>query len=170
MCPPILDTPSHSPSPSHPSGFECPVSCIELGLVIYFTYSNIHVSLLLSARVFSRVLVPFCIHTSNVWVIQSLQPRQHLMLSLIFFWLHCTGYGILVPWTGIEPVLLTLEAQSVNHWTDREVPIIFYFSHSDRCVVMSHWFKFSLLSWLRMLNTFSCHLYILFSEISLVKR
>ena len=37
------------PSPSHPSGlsqctsFECPLSCIELGLVIYFTYSNIHV-------------------------------------------------------------------------------------------------------------------------------
>ena len=91
------------------------------------------------------------------------------MLSLIFFWLHCTGYGILVPWTGIEPVPLTLEAQSVNHWADREVPVIFYFNHSDRCVVMSHWFKFSLLSWLRMLNTFSCHLYILFSEISLIK-
>ena len=34
-------------SPSHPSGlsqctsFECPVSCIELRLVIYFTYGNI---------------------------------------------------------------------------------------------------------------------------------
>ena len=33
-------------SPSHPSGlsqctsFECPVSCIKLGLVIYFTYGN----------------------------------------------------------------------------------------------------------------------------------
>ena len=40
------------PSPSHPSGFsqctgfECPVSCFELGLVIYFTYGNIHVSVL----------------------------------------------------------------------------------------------------------------------------
>ena len=36
------------PSPSHPSGlsqctsFECPASCIQLGLVIYFTYGNIH--------------------------------------------------------------------------------------------------------------------------------
>ena len=42
------------PSPSHPSGlsqwsgFECPVSCIELGLVIYFTYGNTHVSMLFS--------------------------------------------------------------------------------------------------------------------------
>ena len=46
-------------SPSHPSGlsqctgFECPVSCIELGLVIYFTYGNIHVSVL-----FSQIIPP----------------------------------------------------------------------------------------------------------------
>ena len=46
----------HSHLPSHPipldfpsaPGFECPASCIELGLVIYFTYSNIHVSMLFS--------------------------------------------------------------------------------------------------------------------------
>ena len=50
MCPPSRTT----PSPSHPSGlsqctsFECPVSCIELGLVIPFTYGNIHVSMLFS--------------------------------------------------------------------------------------------------------------------------
>ena len=41
-------------SPSHPSGlsqctsFECPVSCIKPALVIYFTYGNTHVSMLLS--------------------------------------------------------------------------------------------------------------------------
>ena len=50
-------TPSWTPLPpaslSHPSGLsqctglECPVSCIEIGLVIYFTYGNIHVSMLL---------------------------------------------------------------------------------------------------------------------------
>ena len=46
------------PSPSHPSGlsqctnFECPVSCIELVLVICFIiYGNIHVSMLLSQSV-----------------------------------------------------------------------------------------------------------------------
>ena len=47
------------PSTSHPSGlsqctsFECPVSCIELELVIYFTYGNIHVSIL-----FSQIIPP----------------------------------------------------------------------------------------------------------------
>ena len=40
------------PSSSHPSGLsqfislKCPVSCIELGLVIYFIYGNIHISML----------------------------------------------------------------------------------------------------------------------------
>ena len=39
-------------SPSHPSdlsqsiSFECPVSCIKLGQVIYFAYGNIHDSIL----------------------------------------------------------------------------------------------------------------------------
>ena len=46
--------PLSPPSPSHPSGSsqctspEHPASCIEPGLVIYFTYDNIHVSMLLS--------------------------------------------------------------------------------------------------------------------------
>ena len=35
------------------SGFECPASCIKLGLVIYFTYGNIHVSML-----FSQIILP----------------------------------------------------------------------------------------------------------------
>ena len=47
------------PSASHPSGSsqctspEHPVSCIEPGLVIYFTYGNIHVSML-----FSQIIPP----------------------------------------------------------------------------------------------------------------
>ena len=51
MCPPSW-TPIPPPSPSHPSGSsqctspEHPVSCIEPGLAIYFTYGNIHVSML----------------------------------------------------------------------------------------------------------------------------
>ena len=50
MCSPSL-TPLPSPSPPHPSGssqctsLEHPVSCIELRLVIHFTYDNIHVSM-----------------------------------------------------------------------------------------------------------------------------
>ena len=47
------------PSPSHPLGSsqgtspEHPVSCIEPGLAIYFTYDNIHVSML-----FSQIIPP----------------------------------------------------------------------------------------------------------------
>ena len=52
-------TPLPSPSPYHPSGssqctgFEGPVSCIKLELVIYFTYDNIHISML-----FSQIIPP----------------------------------------------------------------------------------------------------------------
>ena len=55
---PILN-PLPPPSPSHPSGSsqctspEHPVSCIESGLAICFTYDNIHVSML-----FSQIIPP----------------------------------------------------------------------------------------------------------------
>ena len=58
MCRPILN-PNPLPSPSHSSGLsqctdlECPVSCIKLGLLIYFTYGNIQVSML-----FSQIIPP----------------------------------------------------------------------------------------------------------------
>ena len=58
MCRPFPN-PLPPSSPPHPSGlsqctdFECTVSCIKLGLVIYFTYSNIHVSML-----FSQIIQP----------------------------------------------------------------------------------------------------------------
>ena len=58
ICPPSR-TPLPPPSPFHPSGlsqctsFECPVLYNELGLVLYFTYDNIHVSLL-----FSQIFTP----------------------------------------------------------------------------------------------------------------
>ena len=59
ICPPILN-PHPSLSPHHPSGlsqstgFECPASYIKLTLVIYFTYGNMHVSML-----FSPIILPF---------------------------------------------------------------------------------------------------------------
>ena len=61
---------SPPPSSSHPSelsqctGFECPVSCIELELVIYFTYGNMHVSLLFSqTKFFSQIKsIFFCLY------------------------------------------------------------------------------------------------------------
>ena len=36
--------------------------------------------------------------------------------------------GLLVPQPGIEPMLLELEAQSLNYWTAREVPVGFSFT------------------------------------------
>ena len=47
-------TPLQPPSPPYPSGLPqsmglgCPASCIELALVIYFTYGNVHVSMTFS--------------------------------------------------------------------------------------------------------------------------
>ena len=38
-----------------------------------------------------------------------------------FFFFCYTAYGIFVPQPGIEPTSLVLEAQSLNHWTAREV-------------------------------------------------
>ena len=45
--------PIPSPGLSQCTGFECPFSCIKLGLVIYFTYGNINVSVL-----FSQIIPP----------------------------------------------------------------------------------------------------------------
>ena len=44
-----------------------------------------------------------------------------------FFWPHCTTCGVLVPPSGIEPLPPALEAQSLNHWTVREVPVFFLY-------------------------------------------
>ena len=58
MCSPSWTSLPH-PSPSHPSGSsqctspEHPVSCIKSGLVICFTYDNIHVSMW-----FSQIIPP----------------------------------------------------------------------------------------------------------------
>ena len=58
MCSPSW-TPLPPPSPSHPSGSsqctspEHPVSCIEPGLAIRFTYDNLHVSM-----PFSHIILP----------------------------------------------------------------------------------------------------------------
>ena len=41
-------SPPHLSGLSQGTGFKCPASCIKLALVIYFTYGNIHVSMLFS--------------------------------------------------------------------------------------------------------------------------
>ena len=56
--PTSLPIPSLRVVPVHQ--LECPVSCIELGLVIYFTYDNIHVSML-----FSQIIPPLPFPTES---------------------------------------------------------------------------------------------------------
>ena len=49
-----------------------------------------------------------------------------LSLSLFFFfWPHLTACGILVPRPGIEPMPPAVEVWGPNHWTAREVPVLF---------------------------------------------
>ena len=43
------------------------------------------------------------------------------MFVCFWFWLYHTACRILVPQPGIEPLPLAVEAQSLNHWTAREV-------------------------------------------------
>ena len=47
-------------------------------------------------------------------------------IKQFFFWWHCVACGILVPQPGIKPVPPTVEVRSLNQWTAREVPEIFF--------------------------------------------
>ena len=47
---------------------------------------------------------------------------------ILFFWLQCAAFGILVPRPGIEPMFLAEEAQRLNHCTARGVSLISFFS------------------------------------------
>ena len=43
------------------------------------------------------------------------------------FWWHCMACGILVPYTGIEPVPSAVKAWCCNYCVAREFPKILYF-------------------------------------------
>ena len=83
MCSPSW-TPSHLPSPSHPSGssqctsHERPVSCIKPGLMIYFTYGNIHISVL-----FSQIIPPSPSPTESKSFLIHLFANGHLGCFLV---------------------------------------------------------------------------------------
>ena len=66
----------------------------------------------------------------------------------LWFWLHCTACVILVPWPGIEPMPLAVEAQNPKHWTAREFRQCFFYStHKWN---FTRWICFSV--WLISLN------------------
>ena len=63
-----------------------------------------------------------------------------ILTNLFFFSLPCCmAYGILVPQSGIKPVPPALEAQSLNHWTAREVPTNLYFTLLSRSCLDNRW-------------------------------
>ena len=83
MCPPHLN-PLPSPSPLYPSslfrstGFGSPALCIELTLVICFTYDNVYVSML-----FSQIIPPLPSPTeSKSLFLMSVSPGESLLVSL----------------------------------------------------------------------------------------
>ena len=83
MCPPSW-SPLPLPSPSYPSGFfqwigfECSVSCIKLWPVIYFTYGNIHASVL-----FSQIIPPLPSPT---------EPKRLFFISVSILLSHIQGH------------------------------------------------------------------------------
>ena len=88
------------PSPSHPSGSsQCtrPVSCIEPGLTICFTYGNIHVSML-----FFQIIPPLpspteskrLFYTSVSLLLSHIQGiSYHLSKFHIYVLVYCMGKG-----------------------------------------------------------------------------
>ena len=100
MCPPSQNLLT-LPSPPHLSGlfqctsFECSVSCIELGLAIYFTYGNIRVSML-----FSQIIppLPFSMESKSLFFISVslllshiLGHHYHLSKFHIYALIYCNG-------------------------------------------------------------------------------
>ena len=80
-------TPLPPPFPSHPSGSsqctspEHPVSCVEPGLAICFTYDNIHVSML-----FSQIIPPLPSPTESKRLFYVSFAVLRIGLSLSSFW------------------------------------------------------------------------------------
>ena len=48
------------------------------------------------------------------------------LLIYLFFWLHRTACGILVPQPGMQPAPPEVEVWSLNRWTTRETPIFLF--------------------------------------------
>ena len=83
------------PSPSHPSGSsqctspEHPVSCIQPGLVICFTYGNIHVSML-----FSQIIPP---RPSFSHRVQKSVKNSKVSSGLVHLQTHTCPFSISLP-------------------------------------------------------------------------
>ena len=93
MCSPswtLLPPPfaSHPSGSSQCTGVESPVSCIELGLVIYFAYGNIHVSVL-----FSQMIPPSPSPTASKSLFFISVELDMLWMKLRLYIFMCTRLG-----------------------------------------------------------------------------
>ena len=62
-------------------------------------------------------LLAICISSSEKCLCKS-SAHFFLIFKIIFiFWLRCTACRILVPWSGVKPMLPAVQAQSLNHCT-----------------------------------------------------
>ena len=92
------------------TSFQCPVSCMRLGLVTYFIYSNIHVSMLLNLFLYCSVLL-FYFHSSfDVFKITYI----YLNCSLFKIVLFPLDLGMLTILSALPSVLHDSLSLSIN--------------------------------------------------------
>ena len=103
-------------------------------------------SQLLKAAQFPWLMAPSSVFTaddvasSSLLLTLTLFLSSHLLPSCAsnlkknFFWPHCAVCSILVPQPVFEPVPPTVEGQSLNHWTTREVSLCF---HTEKTLVVT---------------------------------
>ena len=63
--------------------------------------------------------------------------KKNLLLLFLPFGPYCVACGILVPWPGIKPMTPALAAQSLNHWTTREIYRIYVYWLPVKCFFCS---------------------------------
>ena len=140
MCP-TLWTPFPPSSLYHPSGlfqgFESPVSCIELGLVIYLTYGSIHVSMLFSQiipslpspRVQSLFFISVTLLLSHIW-----GHHCHLSKFHIYELMYCIGVFLSDIWHFWQNSSLCTIGSTFIHLIRTDSNVFFFssiqFSHS----------------------------------------
>ena len=73
---------------------------------------------------FNSDYLSWVLHKTQLWVVLYFGHsfKMPSIIFLVFFWPCHVACGILFPRPGIEPVPPAVEAQSLNHWTTREVP------------------------------------------------
>ena len=86
ICPPILNSPSSSlPTPSsglsQSTSFGCPASYIILVLAIYFTYGNVHVSILFS-QISHPCLLPLSIKVCSLHLCLLCCPACRIVITV----------------------------------------------------------------------------------------